>query len=76
MFLQDNFSGWENLYKRYPEATGIIRVSAIGFNPERTQALVYVERGCGATCGQGGYVLLSKEGKVWKVQKEAMFMAA
>ena len=76
MFRQDNFSGWKNLYKRYPEATGIIRVSEIGFNLERTQALVYVEHGCSATCGQGGYALLSKEGDVWKVQKEVMFMAA
>jgi hypothetical protein len=76
MFRQDNFSGWKTLLKKYPEATGIIRVSEVGFNLERTQALVYVEHGCGATCGEGGYVLLSKEGEVWKVQKEVMFMAA
>jgi hypothetical protein len=76
MFKVDNFSGWESLFRKYPDASGIIRFSEIGFNAEHTQALVYVERGCGSTCAEGGYVLLSKEGEAWTIQKEVIFMAA
>jgi len=76
MFSRDNISGWENVYRKYPKASGIIWVSEIGFNSEQTQALVYVTHGCGATCGEGGYFLLAKESGAWKVVKEIMVMAA
>lgn len=31
MFEVDIMSGWESLYRKYPEASGIIRLSEIGF---------------------------------------------
>jgi len=76
MFSRDNFSGWENLYRKYPKVSGIIWLSEIGFNSDQTQALVYVTHGCGATRGEGGYFLLAKESGAWKVVTEIMVMAA
>ena len=76
MFKVDIMSGWESLYRKYPEASGIIRLSEIGFNAEHTQALVFVMHGCGATCAEGGYVLLSKEGEDWRIEKQITFMFA
>ena len=58
----------------YAVYSALIRTKYV--KDSRKLVLVYVEHGCGATCGQGGYVLLKKEGEVWKVQKEVMFMAA
>jgi hypothetical protein len=46
--------------------------SHIGFNPGRTQALVYVSYVCGGTCGDGHYVLLDKSGGRWRITDSAM----
>ena len=61
--------GWKTLEERYPGASGFIRLAGVGFNPERDEALTYVERGCGSLCGTGTYVLLKKSAKGWKVEK-------
>lgn len=41
--------------------------SHIGFNPARTQAIVYVSYVCGGMCGDGHYVLLNRSGRVWRI---------
>jgi len=51
-------------------ATVIFQVSAVGFNSDRTRALVYVGHSCGGLCGGGTYhLLIKKEGK-WQVDRE------
>jgi hypothetical protein len=45
-------------------------VSAVGFNKERTRALVYVGHHCGSLCGGGGYHLLVKKDGRWQVDRE------
>lgn len=61
--------GWEEFYKKYPESGGFISFSQAGFNPDRTQALVYFEHWCGGLCGSGLYLLLEKGEGGWKVTK-------
>jgi hypothetical protein len=61
--------GWEEFYKKYPESGGFISFSQVGFNPERSQALVYFEHWCGGLCGSGLYLLLEKSEGGWKVAK-------
>jgi len=68
-FKADVIRGWEEFYKKNPGASGYIRLSRAGFNPEGDEALVYVEHGCGATCGTGRYVLLTKREKGWGVER-------
>jgi len=81
-FLQDNDldeffkgdlnKGWDEFYKKYPDSTGYIRLSRVAFDPGRSEALVYVEHGCGPLCGTGCYILLSKLEKGWTVSKIAL----
>jgi hypothetical protein len=48
----------------------IFEVSAVGFNKERTRALVYVGHHCGNLCGGGSYHLLVKNAGKWQVDRE------
>jgi hypothetical protein len=56
---------WEEFYRRYPETRGFVTFSRVGFNNDKTQALVYQAHSCGGLCGGGGYVLLVKINGVW-----------
>jgi hypothetical protein len=68
--------GWKTLEEKYPGASGFIRLAGVGFNPERDEALTYIEHGCGDLCGTGTYVLLRKSTKGWKVEKTVMLWIA
>lgn len=57
---------WENFYKRYPGSGGYITLSAVGFNPDKTQAIVYSGSQCGNLCGRWSFHLLEKVGGKWK----------
>jgi hypothetical protein len=48
----------------------IFHVSAVGFNPDGTRALVYVGHHCGSLCGGGTYHLLVKKDGRWQVDRE------
>jgi hypothetical protein len=60
--------GWEKFYRKYPGSEGFVTFSRVGFNRDRTQALVYQAYSCGGTCGGGTYYLLTKENGIWKVK--------
>lgn len=58
---------WDTFYARYPKSGGYIVMSAVGFDKDRTLAVVYTGSSCGGLCGRWGLHLLRKlEGK-WKV---------
>jgi hypothetical protein len=57
-------AGWNGFYKQYPDSGGWIDLSAVGFNTDKTVAVVYVGHYCGELCGSGHFhVLQKKEGK-------------
>ena len=61
--------GWENFFKRYPGAPGILRISHVGFDDTLSHALVYVEHECGAECGTGHlFHLRLRTGGGWDVK--------
>ncbi len=62
--------GWEEFYKKYPESYGYVVLSRVGFDAEKRQAMVYVSRYCGGLCGDGAYILLTKDEGRWKVKNE------
>ena len=64
--------GWDLFHAKYPKATSINTLSRVGFNKDRTEALVYYTYSCGGLCGQGQYVLLRKRDGHWKIEKESM----
>lgn len=62
-------TGWENFFKRYPGAPGILRISHVGFDDTLSHALVYVEHECGAECGAGHlFHLALRAGGGWEVK--------
>ena len=70
--IEDMFSshtspaeGWNKFYKRYPDSHGLVEFSAVGFNSQKTKALIYVVRQCGGLCGTGGYEFLVKRNGEW-----------
>lgn len=56
---------WEQFYKRHPSATGVIQLSAVGFAPDRRQALVYCAHTSESLSGEGYLVLLRENGRRW-----------
>ena len=57
---------WEGFYKRYPRSGGILQVSAVGFNKDKTRAIVYSGASCGSLCGSWSFHLLEKMDSGWK----------
>lgn len=56
-------------FKEHPGAGGIVRLSRIEFNKEKTEALVEAEfTNCGL-CGFGKRISLEKNQGVWKIKK-------
>lgn len=58
---------WQSFNQKYPGANGYINFSNIGFNEDRTQALVDTFRKCGDKCGGEKMVLLAKVNGKWSV---------
>jgi hypothetical protein len=57
--------GWEGFYKKYPDSGGWIELSAVGFNAEKTVAVVYMGHSCGGLCGGGQFHVLQKKEGTW-----------
>jgi hypothetical protein len=57
-------SKWPGFYRQYEDSDGLIELSAVGFNTDKTVAVVYMGHSCGLTCGGGRFhVMQKKEGK-------------
>lgn len=61
---------WTRFYKKYPNSSGIVFFSDVGFNAQHDQAFLYAGKTCGGLCGEGEYVLLRKINGKWEIQKE------
>lgn len=61
---------WARFYERYPNSSGIVFFSNVGFNDRHDQAFVYAGRSCGGLCGSGDYVLLGKVNGKWTILKD------
>jgi hypothetical protein len=67
LFKDNVMGGWEAFHRKHPKSSGILTLSRVGFNADKTQALVYKGWSCGGLCGGGGYTLLTKKKGVWVV---------
>lgn len=65
--LSDTKKAWANFQQKYAGASGYINLSNIGFNEDRTQALINTYRKCGVQCGSEKIVLLTKVNGQWSV---------
>ena len=55
-----------------PEARGIVGLSRVGFDPERSQALVHIDEIAAWYISSGSFVLLAKEDGRWRVEETRM----
>jgi hypothetical protein len=61
---------WGEFDERFPNSSGILSFSNVGFNQQYNQALVYVAHSCGGLCGEGDFVLLRKVNGKWEILNE------
>ncbi|HLJ46322.1 MAG TPA: hypothetical protein VKU01_09960 [Bryobacteraceae bacterium] len=57
-----------NVLKIY-HSVGWVELSAVGFNAEKTVAVVYIGHHCGGLCGGGGFHVLEKKDGKWQPLK-------
>lgn len=57
---------WKPFYQEYPDANGYYQLSRVGFNKNKTFALVCLEREAGLSNDTGHYLLKKVKGK-WKI---------
>ena len=56
---------WEGFRQVFPNAAGYLMVSGVGFNADKTLALVYLEHHCGKDCGGAHFYVLQRREGVW-----------
>ncbi len=64
---QNAQQAWQKFNLKFPGANGYINFSNVGFNADRSQALVDTYRKCGQKCGAEQIVLLSKVNGKWSI---------
>jgi hypothetical protein len=60
--------GWNEFYRRFGKNAGIDRISRVGFNSEKTLALVHVFGAAGANGAAGTLYLLQLNHKKWTIK--------
>lgn len=58
---------WDNFYKRFPNAQGITSISRVGFNSNKSQALLYASTMKGYLWGSGDIYVFSKINGNWSL---------
>jgi CubicO group peptidase (beta-lactamase class C family) len=64
--FQSSPGGWQGFYQMYADSGGIIELSAVGLNADKTVAVVYSGHHCGSLCGGGGFQVLQKKAGKWQ----------
>lgn len=67
--LARNSNYWEQFYTRYPDSRGTNSFSRVGFNSDKTKAVVYHEWGVGPLAAAGRFFFLIKVDKEWIIKK-------
>jgi hypothetical protein len=63
---------WDDFYEIYPNSTGIIEISRVGFNNDRNKAFLYFGYQAGGLAGAGYFILLSKNIDNWIMDEIVM----
>lgn len=65
---------WQDYYRKFPRARGLMAFSRPGFDSDRKYALVYFHVTCGNLCGERGYALLRFIAGRWIVVRRIVTM--
>ena len=60
-----NNEDWDKFYRAYRDSAGFVYLSAVGFNADKTVAVVSIGHWCGGLCGEGQYHVLQKKDGRW-----------
>lgn len=60
---------WRLFYKKYPESNGIVELSMIGYNREKTQALMCIGVNSNYLMGEGFFVFFELVNGKWKIKE-------
>ena len=63
--FDQGIEGWKKFYEQHPDSGGWIELSAVGFNSDKTIAVVYMGHSCGGLCGGGSFHVLQKKDGQW-----------
>lgn len=64
---QTGYPFWVAFANKYPGAWGMLGVSRIAFNANRSQALVFTHHACGNSCLTRDIWFLTRSGKTWRI---------
>ena len=62
--------GWDAFRKDRPDASGIVTLSAVGFDLDASHAIVNVSYLCASHCGNGTVFVLEKKDGAWKIEAD------
>ena len=62
-------NGWQEFHEFYPRSSGYISLSAVGFNANKTIAIVGIGDFCGLNCGGEQLAVLEKKQGRWQLLK-------
>jgi len=65
---QDEDWSWDGFYESFPKYVGLTRVSRVGFNEDRTQALLYIGRQTHWLSGLGVVYFLVRAAGQWNIE--------
>jgi hypothetical protein len=69
LFKSSVLKGWREFNTRHPGARGFYWFSAVGFDKNKTHAVVFMNNRCGGMCGQGSPRILEKVDGKWREAK-------
>lgn len=72
IFSEGILQGWEKFRKSYPAVHGYVTLSAVGFNADKSFAVVYSAAHCGPNCGAGAFITLSKKDGFWRKNSDRL----
>ena len=70
IFSHGIIKGWKLFHEKYPNSFGFISFSKVGFNNDKTNAIVYVEFEFGSKAATYDYYILSKKNNKWVIVKK------
>lgn len=65
---RDINNGWKRFYSDYPNSGGIVYFSRIGYNTDKTQALLEIDDIYCSLGAEGYLIYMTKDGNQWKIK--------
>jgi len=69
--IDENGVLWAGFKNRYPDSSGILSLSSVGFNERKDRALLFVSFVCGGLCGGADFWTLGKRDGTWAIIEPA-----